>query len=251
MQHRLGEYSMNDAKVFHKAVQEICRSYGFISRGNTLFRIHGDGVLQVVKSEKIRHWNEYDIYFGLLSMYGELRAEWFTAKWCITRYPALSFIGKRSAVYLENRGEYYTTGIVTAEKQFDVLENMVIPFLNSITTQTLLAQSLCQLDEMMCSKIIWHDSLKFTPFLHSGNRDMASKVIQSILNQHSEAAEHKRYTMTEQEFQNYLTELQVKDRPYYRMLTLAQDGDEKSIQEYLEANYSKNREYARFILRAK
>lgn len=242
---------MNNAKAFHKAVQEICRSYGFISRGNALFRIYGDGVLQVVNSEKIRHWNEYDIYFGLFSMYGELRAEWFTAREVFTRYPVLSFIGKRSAVYLENQGDYYTTGIVPAEKQFDALENMVIPFLNSITTQDLLAQSLCRLDEMMFSKIIWNDSIKFAPFLHSGNRDMASKVIQSILDQHSEAAEHKRQAMTEQDFQNYLTELQVEDRPYYRMLALAQDGDEKSIQEYLETNCSKNREYARFILRAK
>lgn len=236
--------STNDFAVLKK----LCCSNHFVCRGKAFFRVHGDGVFQVVKCEKVRHFPAYEIAIGLFSMYGELRADWFTSPGCIPRYAVVEFEGKRSAVYSEKNGEVYYGRTISLEHQISILESSVMSFLDEITSQAHLAEAICDLDKMTYASIIWNDMLKYAPFVASGNYASARKVIQAILDQHSFALERNRTFMSPQDFQADCLRTQAEDYLLIQKLNMVEAGDQAVINEFLHANYVQNCKYARFAM---
>ena len=59
---------------------------------DAFFRVHGDGVLQVIRknSEKGRRF----VDVGLFSMYGKILPQWLTCAGCIPRYEVLYLSGR-------------------------------------------------------------------------------------------------------------------------------------------------------------
>ena len=237
---------MSYDKNINMELKQLCRAKGFVVRGNALFRIHGDGVLQVVKVEKVRHFQAWEIRFGLFSMYGEMKPEWFTSSGCVLHYAVVNFENIDSAVYIEKVGDVYQGRIVELESQVAMFENKVMPFLDEINTQRQLATALCELDTMVYSQIRWNELIKFAPFLYARDYSSAEKVIQAILDQHSFAAERRRTTMSPEEFQAYLNKVKEEDIHLRKKIKLVRERNEADIDVYLSSNLTVNKDRGRF-----
>lgn len=237
---------MDSSVIKPDELRAACVTAGFVRKSKAYFRAHGDGVLQIIKCEKVRNYPINELNVGLFSLYGELREEWFTSHGCIPRYPITIFEGKRDVLYLKNVNGIHHRCVISSEHQLNILKNRVIPFLNDIKSQAQLAEAICKLDEMMFSKILWNDSLKFAPYLHSGDNESAARVIQAIIDQHHSALERNRINMSSESFQKDALHLQKEDCELKIKLDMAKSGSAEDIQDYLSQNYLQNRNRAMF-----
>lgn len=233
-----------------RALKELCKIKGFASRGKAFFRVQGDGVLQVLKYEKVRYHSVHEISIGLFSLYDELKPAWFTASGCIPRYRTIIFQGKRSAAYLEKIGNVCYWRTVSFESQLEALKKQVIPFLDGIQSQAQLAEGICQLDKLeACGTIRWNDDLKFVPWLYAKDYESARRVMQAILDQHRSVLESKKRYLSPDEFQIFYEQRQSEDIQLWKKLEMAELEDTELIQKYFLENYQKNCELARFAMR--
>lgn len=237
-----------DISIKEKAYN-VFTSNRFVRRGNSYFRVWGDGILQVVKFEYETHGKYYDLSFGLFSMYGELMPQWFTSGGSITKYPVVNFIGKRSSFYLESDGCFRKIHSVSPEKQLSIFSDVVLTWLNQITTQNELANGICFLDKQLYGEIIWNDSLKYAPYLFSGNLEKAEKVIQAILAQYAFAIERNRSLLDPEEFHIYHSCLLDEINLLEKKLHISQAPEKEKISEYLNTNYVENMQLAKFCLK--
>lgn len=242
---------MTTACSISNKLAEICLPKGFVRKGNAFFRIQGDGILQVIKPDKIRYYSEFDISIGLFSMYSKLLPQWFSSSGCIPKYEVVNFIGLGSAVYMKNLGgERYTTRIITMEQQLEVLRSLVLPFLDAIISQKQLAEGICELDRKQCGTVLWVDTLKLAPFLCCENYDMAYKVANAIQHQYEKAAIANCERMGKNEFIKIMEERKERDEEHiFKPLRLTFSGDPQLIRDYLRGNYEENCRYANFILK--
>ena len=242
---------MTTARIISNKLAKICLPKGFVRKGNAFFRIQGDGILQVIKPDKIRYYSEFDISIGLFSMYSKLLPQWFSSSGCIPKYEVVNFIGLQSAVYMESLGgDRYTTGIITMEQQLELFQSLVLPFLDAILSQEQLAEGICELDRKQCGTVVWRDNLKLEPYLCCGNYDLAHKVALSIQQQYEWAAKSNCERLGEEEFMKMMEDRKEFDEEYiFKPLRVAFSGDSHIIKAYLRSNYEKNCRYARFILR--
>ena len=236
--------------------QSACVEQGFVQRGDSFFRVIGDGVFQVLKYQYQRVGPHYSLDMGLFSMYGELQKSWFTSLGCIPRYSVMHLIGWRStlrpnAIDSINNCNIlpYDQWYVTPEEQLEVLLIKGFPFLDSIKTQKDLVEAMCYLDTVHWGgNVHWNDPLKLEPFLYSGESKNAIKVIDSILDQHCSAIQSwKEYFSPEQALQ--MQEEQEKNDQYFiakRRMIL--EGNYQDIEEFLETNYKANCKHARFCM---
>lgn len=229
-------------------METLCSSKNFVRRGTAFFRVHGDGVLQILKVEKIPHWDAYEIFLDLYSMYDELDSNSFSSRWCDVRYALVIFCGKRSAQYIEDVGGHYEGRIISMDTQVALLETTVMPFLDEVKTQAQLANAMCKLDELTYSHtIIWNDGYKYVPFLHSGDYLSAQRVIQAILDQHQFAAERRRLTMLPHEYEVFCADLYERDKVLIQKKQIAAAQDKGIIEAYFQENFDRNCKLSKFV----
>ena len=214
----------------HSELQKLCLESGFQKRGKAYFRIVGDGVLQVIKSEYERVFRAEVINIGLFSMYDVLLPQWFTATGCIPRYSVVN------CFYQNNMP------LVCAPSyslQINMLRERVINWLDSIDNQKKLIMAITKLD---CR---WNDELKIGPYLACGEINHAKKVVREIVGQHSFAWESK-VAAQDDLSKRAIIRHKLEDDALYWLLELISRENPNEIEAYLKKNYERNMGYARF-----
>ena len=198
-------------KINHaNLLKEALQGTGFVRRGSAFFRVWGDGVLQVLKFERERVFQVYDLSIGIFSMYGRLYPQWFTSGGCIPRGSVANFVGLRfvdgflppDSFTKSSNEQFFYEGFpvtvdpdqrlwnqdgehwkyfFTAEQQLNILMEKVLPWLNAITTQSLAAEAMYKI----CP--IPNDDLRFDAHLAAGELPQAEEVMSAILKQHADA----------------------------------------------------------------
>lgn len=227
----------------------ICVASGFFRRGKAYFRVVGDGVLQVLKFERESTRSVPCLSVGLLSMYAELQRQWFSSNGCIPRYNIVTLGNYDSPQVMLSVAECTVYCTISPEVQLDILRRKGLPWLNTITTQSQLVSQICALDVLRYKKVIWNDLEKYAPYLHSGDRASAIKVIDAILDQHRFANERSRSYLSPEDFNRYCLQSEAEDAGLREKKVLAENGDTAAIQSYLQANYKRNCGYAKFCLK--
>lgn len=223
--------------------------HGFKRRGNALFRVLGDGVLQVVKYEHDRIGNP-DLSVGLFSLYSELLPQWFTSRGCIPRYSVANILGFRDLVSILRKKSGNNIDELTEdnciEQLIDILHTHAVSWLNNITTQKDLIDRIVFLETSWCGEVLWVDDLKIAPFLMCGEFEAASFVVRSILEQHNDAYQQNRTLFSEEEYEKYLEPRKKNDEKLEYLLRIIESRDERKLNEYLNYNYSVNKPLSRF-----
>lgn len=252
------------AKEFNKRLEDILCPHSFYRKGSAFFRLHGDGVLQTIKREYEPHMGEHMLYFGLLSMYGEILPQWLTSAGCIPSYEAMLLVdpsyydiklgfegwyvfpmhgkicAQRAALsseepFSKNRAEFqarYQIAQIEMARRMDPevqlanFEEVVLPTLNQIDSQSKMYDMICRFSTSP------NDSFKMAPLLACGRTEDALAVVRAILAQNRSAFDSKGLTEAER----------MTNKPYVQTMELEkmiQDG-ESAIQNYLQTNYAEN-----------
>lgn len=221
------------------------RRYLFVERGTAMFRVWGDGVLQVVKFEGAPGGVKR-LKIGLFSLYSELIPQWFTSQGCIPRYHISNVIGQRGS-YFPIPANMRARHIAAQE---EILLTSGIPWLNEIDTQKKLIDGLVFLETSDTGSIHYVDALKIAPYLAFRDYDSAEHVIASILEQHRISSKLKRQSFsTHEAYMEYVTCMEKEDMPLVHLLNMIQKRELSEIDEYLQQNYSRNCQYAKFCMR--
>lgn len=260
--------TINPANLLKNALQGT----GFVRRGSAFFRVWGDGVLQVLKFERERVYQVYDLSVGVFSMYGNLCPEWFTSGGCIPRGSVASFVGLRfvdgylspkcftktdNGSFLYNgfpvsldfkrqkwdeNGEYVRY-FFTEEQQIQILIEKVIPWLNEMTTQSLSAKAMYEICPYP------NDDLRFDAHLAAGELVQAEQAMAAILKQHEDAKASWERTFPRDKFVEMVARTEARDEPLKAALKMVREKDEKAIGVYLEDNFKRNCEFAKFCMK--
>ena len=214
----------------------MLKANGFAKRGSAFFRVHGDGVVQVLRYE----WESdgFYLYMGLYSMYGELQKQWFTSWGCIPRYEVLLLDGKR---FLPDRWE--RKGLDTNRMQAELLREKGLPFLDGIQTQKELAEAIFSLDGR------WNDSMKLAPLLVSGDYENAAQVLKVIIAQHETVRAHKQADLSAEDFRRHEERWEPVTAHFRELLEMVLREDSGQIRDWLKRNDTVNREYAKFCMK--
>lgn len=245
---------------------------GFVRCGSGFFRVWGDGVLQVIKSERQHGARVCDFCVGVFSMYGKLHPEWFTSGGCIPRGSIAGFAGLRSVEgYLSpscftrsDGGQLFYHGFpvsvdaeqrkwdengeswryfFTPEQQVHILEEIALPWLNEITSQSMAAKAMYKI----CP--VPNDSLRFDAHLAAGEWTEAEQTMSAILKQHADVQASWERTFSPEKFAEMVTRLETEDAPLKAALKMVQKKDEEAIRGYLSDNYSRNCVLAKFCMK--
>ena len=245
---------------------------GFVRRGSAFFRVWGDGVLQVLKFERQRGDRVHDLSVGVFSMYGSLYPEWFTSSGCIPRASIASFVGLRFVDYYlspnrftkTDNGQFLYDGFpvmvepdqwlrdengerwkyyFTPEQQVHILTEKVLPWLNDITTQSLAAKAMYQIEP------IPNDSLRFDAHLAAGEWTEAELTMSAILKQHADAQASWKRTFPRDQYEEMVARQETRDVPLKEAYRMVKEMDEKAISGYLTDNYKRNSELAKFCIK--
>lgn len=258
----------NPANLLKIALRET----GFVRRGSAFFRVWGDGVLQVLKFERQSIYKVHHLKIGIFSMYGRLRPEWFTSSGCIPRGSIASFVGLRFVDnYLSpncftktDNGQYLYDGFsvsidqtqriwdgngerwkyyFTPEQQVHILTEKVLHWLNNMTTQSLAAKAMYEIDP------IPNDDLRFDAHLAAGEWVEAEQVMSAILKQHADAQASWKQTFSAEKFAQMSARLETEDAPLKAALKMVQEKDEEITSSYLKDNCKRNCEFAKFCMK--
>ena len=238
----------NTNPIFTVLAKLLC-AHGFYKRGTAFFRITGDGILQVLQYENVKHsWPHEDINIGLFSLYGPIEPEWLTARGCIPRYNAHWLEEGVKQRYRDVREKGHATlEEVSSGECYGInlpfIEYKLIPFLDSVQTQAQLVDAIQLLDREasgpVAKTIIWNDETKIAPFLHSEQYDKAAFVLESILNQHAYAkARNQALGFSVRE---------IDDSNFLCLQKLIRESSYEGIQEYLHRNYTQNLNLTAFL----
>ncbi len=108
------KYLSEKQKELAGSLKEI----GFIKRGNSYFRLIGDGVLETVKIEYEPHEGAHYLRFGLTSMYSDLLDTYFVPMGCVCSYNSMSFAGKgiqKITRWIKDNGKYLPQEVTSPE----------------------------------------------------------------------------------------------------------------------------------------
>jgi hypothetical protein len=259
---------MNHTNLLKNALQGT----GFVRRGSAFFRVWGDGVLQVLKFERRRIYQVYDLSIGVFSMYGILYPDWFTSSGCIPRASIASFIGLRfvDSYLFPNRltktdnGQFLYDGspvmvdpkqwirdkegehwkyYFTPEQQVHILVDKVLPWLNDITSQSLAAKAMYKITPVP------NDSLRFDAHLAAGEWIEAEQTMSAILKQHADAQASWKRTFSQDEYEEMAARQEVRDEPLIAAHKMVQEKNEDAISSYLRENHKRNCELAKFCMK--
>ena len=259
---------MNHTALLKNALQGT----GFVRRGSAFFRVWGDGVLQVLKFERQRGEQVYDLSVGIFSMYGRLYPEWFTSSGCIPRGSIVSFVGLRFVDYYlspncfikTDNGQFFYDGFpvsvdptkrmwdengerwkycFTPEQQVHILVEKVLPWLNQMTNQSLAAKAMYDIEP------IPNDSLRFDAHLAAGEWIEAEQTMSAILKQHADAQASWERHFSKDKFAEMVARQEARDVPLKAAHKMVQEKDEEAIFSYLRENYKRNCELAKFCMK--
>ena len=245
---------------------------GFVRRGSAFFRVCGDGVLQVLKFAHQRGDRVHDLSVGVFSMYGRLYPEWFTSSGCIPRASIASFIDLRFVDYYlspnrftkTDNGQFLYDGFpvmvepkqwlrdengehwkyyFTPEQQVHILEKKVLPWLNNMTSQSMAAKAMYEIEP------IPNDSLRFDAHLAAGEWTQAEQTMSAILKQHADAQASWERHFSKDKFAEMVARQEVRDVPLKAALKMVQEKNEEAISSYLRENYKRNCELAKFCMK--
>lgn len=216
----------------------ICIENGFRFRGKACFRVIGDGVLQVLKYNKSRIPYNPILELGLFSLYGSIESGELTSLGCIPRY----WIYNLAHPY-EAAAEFLLIG-PEMEKQMGVLKEKGFHWLDTIASQSALADAICKLDIATFNSICWNDMDKFAPFLKCGDFANAEKVIQAIIEQYLSAWHSKSEGLKSETWEAHTKDMLA----FKELLEMACSRNEKKINEYLMENYDTNLKKVKFCM---
>lgn len=213
-------------KLSMRLVEALIKN-NFIKKGQSFFRIQGDGIIQVLKNEYEPNGDlPYILSIGLMSMYSELESQWFTSAGCIPRYEAINLLGLKDTTL--------------ATDQEEILLQEGLPWLNKMVTQKQLVDGMCYLDIALAGKIYWLDDLKIAPLLVVGDKVSAEQIVTRILQQHQSATESRRAYLSESDYRLYCQRVREDDASLVQLLSLIQSGSKFQIKAYLDNNYAQN-----------
>ena len=237
---------------------DLCLKHGFTLRGKAFFRIHGDGILQTIKFEHERVFSHYALNFSIDSMYSRLSDAWFSATRCPVNRSMVNFAGGKETVHLYTAkdGEQCLY-ITTPDEQLDILERKGLPTMDNVVTQMELASLLLALDQVAGRSVLWNDPRKIAPFLATKNHEDAARVIYAILHQHISAyrsnekidIQVKKLPWTEEDVFYYTPWFKAEDDDFLQVHRWIVNDDDVQIQNYLQANYERNIQRAKFCIR--
>ena len=252
-------------KNFTKAMKEA----GFVKRGSAYFRVIGDGVFQTVKYCYEAHMEYRPLYFGLQSLYSEMRKLWFTSFGCIPGYTVFLFDEMKNGIPIYREHpillKRFSNG-ATKEEQNAIFLERVLPWLDSIQTQTALLEALMILDTAEYGEIFWGCGQKVFVNLACKNYDLAEYEINSILQQHisGEDLRQKRNLKEGKDWSVPWSEEQYaifkkacenvvprnwwieEDLKWVFLHNLIKNGQEDVIQNLLQSNFRQSEKWARF-----
>ena len=214
----------------------MLKEQGFVRRGSAYFRVHGDGVVQLVRYQ--RESDGYYLCMGLHSMYGELMKQWFTSVGCIPRYELLLLDGQR---FLPDPWE--RKDLDTNRMQAELLREKGLPFLDRIQTQRELADAIVSLDGR------WNDDMKMAPFLACGDYENAALVLKAIIDQHEFARKRNQETLSDEAFQRHQEHWVPVTAHFRELLEMVRREDPAEIRTWLDGNFAKNYQYAKFCMK--
>ncbi len=229
----------------------VLDGHGFTKRGKSFFRIHGDGVLQILKFEYEVHGQFHDLHVGIQSLYSRLEKNHFTSAWCIPQYSILRLVGERSALRFQEVGRREYQFIYTStDEQLDILRRKGLPWLDNITTQQKLLESIQFMDALNTDSANLLNDFKIAPLLISGEYDEAIKIFQAILNQNANALKKDfSFDGSDSRFQQLWEQMNDEQRHYLELLRMAMQRDSNAIDDYLKKNYETNCGYAKFCMK--
>ena len=217
-------------------IAPVLKEQGFVKRGSAFFRIHGDGIVQVLQYQ--RQSDGYYLFMGLHSMYGELMKQWFSSWGCIPRYEILLLDGKQ---VLPDRWE--RDGLDTDRMQAELLREKGIPFLNGVRTQKELVDAIFSLDGH------WNDAMKIAPLLSCRDYENAAQVVSAIIEQHETVKKHKREYLSDDDFRKHQEHWEPITAHFRDLLAMVRRCDDREIKEWMEQNYAVNADYAKFCMK--
>ena len=234
-------------------VTELCKEAGFHKRGKAFFRLHGDGILQVLKyAPSVRPYQHVDLMLGLFSLYGEMELQWLTDRGCIPRYQTHWLENGMGEEYRRTRMSCARIDELKKVECYDVnlkfLQYSLLPFLDGVDSQQKLAEAIMFLDQKAQMPTIagtsrdirWNDMLKFAPFLHIGDFKNAERVIQSIIDQHEYAKKWREDKWPREQYEEYLLQTQDEERKLQNLKEIAASADKHAADCYLQDNYQRN-----------
>ncbi len=232
-----------------------CLRHGFTRRGQTYFRVLGDGVLQIIKYEYEHRAEAHELRMGLQSMYGEMYPHWFTNRGCFPKYSVVNLINLRHIFISYSDEHFFYRTTVNTKAQLDILKQKGFDWLDNINTQEKLADAIFYLDKQSGGGPLWHDMEKFNTALVIGNYEVADKVLTTIIGN----AESKlnqidneylvSMSMSEEEGEQIRQGIRDRAEPYIVKRKWIEQSDTKTIEKYLKDNYARNCEYAKFCMK--
>lgn len=219
--------------LFRNELKNGCIASGFTQKGQSFFRVIGDGVLQVIKCKYERKLRGDIIYIGLFSMYGDLQPQWFTASGCIPRYSITN------CYYQNNMPLVFA---IPMQTQIDMLGSQVIHWLDSIDTQKKLIRAISMLDPR------WNDRLKIGAYLACGEVNHAKKVVREILSQ-CDFGRISRNQYREDSNGLLILKRDQEGGDFQALLEMIDRADPAEIDAYLKENYARNLTYAKFCIK--
>ena len=235
-------------------IADILLPHNFKKRGKAFFRVHGDGILQVVKAEKERTVRGPLLRLGFHSLYSKWNPLWITSRGCIPSYEIANLIGnhfslrERDPSLPEGWMDAHMLEAIPLTEQIEILAQHGVSILNAMITQQQLLDTMFALEVTQFGSVRWNDEKKIAPALACGNREIAERAIQAILDQHELArASHEKHS-SPKDYQAWLERMQQLDAPLYDFFNLVRSGKKAAIRAYLSANYESNRKTAKFCI---
>ena len=142
----------------------------------------------------------------------------------------------------DEKGEHWKY-YFTPEQQVHILTEKVLPWLNDITTQSLAAKAMYQIEP------IPNDSLRFDAPLAAGEWTEAELTMSAILKQHADAQASWKRTFPRDQYEEMVARQETRDVPLKEAYRMVKEMDEKAISGYLTDNYKRNSELAKFCIK--
>ena len=223
-------------------LSRVVTMHDFVRRGDTFYRVHGDGVLQTLKFRKEPvGYATYVLGVGLQSMYAELSPQMFTSQGSVQQYTIVNIAGQK---LIPN---WSKSALAFVEFQLDILKSEGLIWLDCIKTQQQLSEAFVKLDNVE-GDTIWNDENKIVPYLRSGEFENAQKVIGSILEQHRTADYYNRTYTSRLQRQRYIQLRTQEDAKLEQLLKMILAKDTTAVHRYLMANYLRNVQHAQFCM---
>lgn len=226
-----------------KAAVRICEQQfqkdGFIKCGANLYRVHGEGLLQIVTlrgfPERVNNAEfnrEAAPNFDVQSLYSSIF--WNPIKMT----PRRDLVPNITPGLMEPNGK--TTKFRGTIAEAEAMEKYVLPYLNRMTDHTKMAELFDLIDASAKNGGLALDSNRIVPYLLIGEKDKALKIISAIEQQNWQAFDVNRRMMAEYDVEKHREKINTSLAPLISLREAVLNKDVLSISEILQKNYTRN-----------